>query len=134
MNSLQEQISEYKKEFSQKAPAEVQKLMETKNQELEESGILKSTLNVGDKIPDIELSNANGESVSVNSIYLNKPIVLSFYRGGWCPYCNLELSALQQALPEIEKAGGVLVAISPEQPDTSLRHLIYPSNCCDICR
>ena len=54
--------------------------MEAKNQELEESGILKDTLNVGDKIPDIELSNATGESLSVNSIYLNKPIVLSFYQ------------------------------------------------------
>ncbi|MCB1158583.1 MAG: AhpC/TSA family protein [Leptospiraceae bacterium] len=48
------------------------------------------------------------------------PVVISFYRGGWCPYCNLELRALQQALPEIKKLGAQLVAISPESPDNSL--------------
>ncbi|MDQ6960345.1 MAG: peroxiredoxin-like family protein [Mariprofundaceae bacterium] len=45
---------------------------------------------------------------------------LSFYRGGWCPYCNLELQALQQALPEIQSLGAQLVAVSPETPDNSL--------------
>ena len=48
------------------------------------------------------------------------PIVLSFYRGAWCPYCNLELRALQESLPGIEAAGGQMVAISPQLPDNSL--------------
>jgi peroxiredoxin len=47
-------------------------------------------------------------------------VVVSFYRGGWCPYCNLELRALQNALPEIKQLGAQLVAISPQTPDESL--------------
>ncbi len=48
------------------------------------------------------------------------PVIVTFYRGGWCPYCNLELQAFQQVLPEIEAAGASLVAISPEKPDDTL--------------
>jgi hypothetical protein len=48
------------------------------------------------------------------------PVVVTFYRGGWCPYCNLELRAFQRVLPDIEAAGASLVAISPEKPDDTL--------------
>ena len=61
-----------------------------------------------------------GNPLRLSELLREGPVVLSFYRGGWCPYCNLELRALQQVLPEIEKAGATLVAISPETPDNSL--------------
>jgi peroxiredoxin len=48
------------------------------------------------------------------------PVVLKFYRGGWCPYCNLELRAYQKALPELAAVGAQLIAVSPESPDNSL--------------
>ena len=51
---------------------------------------------------------------------LQGSVILSFYRGGWCQYCNLELRALQNLLPEFEKSNATLVAISPENPDRSL--------------
>jgi len=48
------------------------------------------------------------------------PVVLVFYRGGWCPYCNLQLNAYQQALPEIKEKGTQLIAVSPQTPDNTL--------------
>ncbi|WP_430869171.1 peroxiredoxin-like family protein [Demequina aurantiaca] len=75
---------------------------------------------VGDVAPDFELPDAAGGLVRLSELAAGGPVVVSFYRGGWCPYCNIELRALQEALPAITAAGGALVAISPEAPDLSL--------------
>jgi peroxiredoxin len=74
----------------------------------------------GDLAPDFTLPNAKGEKVTLSTLLAKAPVVLTFYRGGWCPYCNLHLRAYQKALPEIRAAGGQLVAVSPELPDKSL--------------
>ncbi len=74
----------------------------------------------GDKAPDFVLADARGRSVRLEEQFQNGPVVISFYRGGWCPYCNVELRGLQRALPEIQVAGATLLAISPELPDNSL--------------
>ena len=74
----------------------------------------------GDTIPAFTLSDATGKQVSSDQILESGPVVISFYRGGWCPYCNLELWALQKALPEIKANNASLLAISPESPDHSL--------------
>ena len=66
------------------------------------------------------MPDARGGYVRLNGLLAAGPVVLSFYRGGWCPYCNLELRALQQALPEITRLGATLVAVSPQTPDESL--------------
>ena len=66
------------------------------------------------------MPNANGKTVRLDDLLQHGPVVVAFYRGGWCPYCNLELRALQKTLPEIEKHGAQLVAISPQTPDSSL--------------
>jgi peroxiredoxin len=84
------------------------------------SGIAKTALKVGDSAPAIVLTNAKGSVVDVGSLLKRGPVIVSFYRGGWCPYCNFELRAYQQILPEIETAGASLVAISPEKPDDTL--------------
>jgi peroxiredoxin len=75
---------------------------------------------LGDVAPDFELPDATGGRVRLADLVSAGPVVVSFYRGGWCPYCNIELRALQQALPAITAAGGTLVAISPDAPDSSL--------------
>lgn len=72
----------------------------------------------GDKFPDFSLPDVHGNLVT--NANLNGPTIISFYRGEWCPYCNLELRALQKLLPEFKARGASLVAISPELPDTSL--------------
>lgn len=66
------------------------------------------------------LPDANGEAVSLSGRLAEGPVVLSFYRGEWCPFCNLELRALQAALPQFRSRGAKLVAISPQSPDHSL--------------
>ncbi len=70
--------------------------------------------------PNFTLPNATGQLVTLADILRRGPVILNFYRGGWCPYCNLELRAYQQALPQIKAAGAELLAISPQDPDASL--------------
>lgn len=76
-------------------------------------------LAVGATVPDFTLTNATGRTISLSERRAGGPVVVSFYRGAWCPFCNLELHALQGALPEIEARGASLIAISQQPPDRS---------------
>ncbi|MCL7764611.1 AhpC/TSA family protein [Polaribacter sp. Z014] len=80
----------------------------------------KNALKVGEKAPSFELPNAEGKLISLDSLLEEGPLVITFYRGDWCPYCNLQLRALQAKLNEIKDLGANLVAISPQVPDGSL--------------
>ncbi|MEM8834324.1 MAG: peroxiredoxin-like family protein [Planctomycetota bacterium] len=83
------------------------------------SGVLDTALKVGDAAPDFNLPNALGESVTLSTLLAEGPVVITWYRGGWCPYCNIQLKGFQDILPELTEAGAQLVAISPETPDNS---------------
>jgi peroxiredoxin len=102
------------------APQEVLEVMGQATQDLIDQNLDAAAPKVGDKLAEFTLPNQNGEQVSLASLLDKGPVVLTFYRGGWCPYCNLELKALQAKLPEIKAAGATLVAITPETPDNSL--------------
>ena len=80
-------------------------------------------LKVGERAPDFTLPNAHGMPVTLSEQLAKGPVVLSFYRGAWCPYCNLELKALHGALPRFERLGAHLIAITPQQPDKSLEQV-----------
>ncbi|MCH3881300.1 MULTISPECIES: peroxiredoxin-like family protein [Tenacibaculum] len=84
------------------------------------SGVLDSALKVGDKAHNFTLKNALNESVSLYDELKNGPVILTWYRGGWCPYCNITLHALQEKLPEFKQEGATLLALTPELPDNSL--------------
>ncbi|WP_010520951.1 peroxiredoxin-like family protein [Aquimarina agarivorans] len=119
--SLTQHLKDYADQSALKIPKDKLELMLAAIKELEESELAISSLRTGKKIPEIQLPNAKGNKVSVNQmLQKGKKVVLAFYRGGWCPYCNLELKALQAVLPEIEAKNAVLVAITPEIPDNSL--------------
>jgi peroxiredoxin len=75
---------------------------------------------VGDAAPDFDLPDARGGSVTLARLRRDGPVVLVFYRGAWCPYCNLQLRAFQAALEDLHATGATLVAISPQTPDKSL--------------
>jgi peroxiredoxin len=77
-------------------------------------------LAVGDVAPDFSLDDAVGNPVVLTDLLASGPVVVTFYRGEWCPYCNLQLRALQQALADIVATGATLVAISPQAPDHGL--------------
>jgi len=118
--SLKEQLAALKTENASKIPAGTQAVMAGDLQALGESGIVERAPKVGDKLKNFTLPNHLGETRSLSQLLEKGPVVVTFYRGGWCPYCNLELRAFQQVLPEIEAAGATLVAITPELPDESL--------------
>jgi peroxiredoxin len=117
--SLKEQLAELRAGSLKRVPAERQAIMERHIDELR-SGLAKKTPQAGDFAPEIVLSNAKGETVDVGMLLKRGPVIVTFYRGGWCPYCNLELRAFQKILPEIKAVGASLVAISPEKPDDTL--------------
>jgi peroxiredoxin len=79
-----------------------------------------NALKVGQQASDFELPNQEGKAVALKDLVAKGPVVVTFYRGDWCPYCNLQLRALQARLEDIEKLGATLVAISPQVPDGSL--------------
>ncbi|WP_055436170.1 peroxiredoxin-like family protein [Lacinutrix algicola] len=118
--SLTQLLKDYADASAAKLPEEAKVIMENAIEDVEMSKITAKALKTGDIFPSFNLPNAKGEVIKSLSLLDNGPLVIAFYRGGWCPYCNIELKALQNALPQIKEKGAQLVAISPESPDNSL--------------
>lgn len=95
-------------------------VMDTETSRLTASDLAAHALKVGDAAPDFILPDAHGLPVRFRSLLARGPVVVVFYRGGWCPYCNLHLRGFQRALPQLQELGAQLVAISPQLPDNSL--------------
>ena len=89
--------------------------------DLGRSGIFDSAITAGQRAPSFALLNQYNELVSLCSLLAHGPLVVTFYRGGWCPYCNLQLLAYQQILPAIRELGAQLVTVSPQLPDYSTK-------------
>lgn len=120
MKTLASELEARKNNFNSKADDKVKKTYQEGLDAIVQSGILESAKNVGDTAPKFTLQNALGKEVSLKT-YLDKgPVVLVYYRGGWCPYCNLTLHYLQEELPNFKAQGATLIAISPEVPDQSI--------------
>jgi peroxiredoxin len=83
------------------------------------TGQAQRALKAGDSAPDFVLNDPDGKPVSSRDLLAKGPLVVSFYRGVWCPYCNMELQALQAELAEIQARGANLVAISPQTAPNS---------------
>ena len=118
--SLQEQLTTLKEANLAKFPEEIKNVIFDDLKQLSESGLIESAPNTNDILKDFNLPNHRGEVSSLAELRKRGPVVVTFYRGGWCPYCNLELRAYQEILPQIQAAGATLVAITPELPDESL--------------
>ena len=118
--NLTQELDRFKIEFKAQQPEEVKELMAQATTDLINSKIAETSISTGQKLPNFTLPNAVGEEIALLTLLAEGAVVVSFYRGGWCPYCNMELRALQAALPKIQARGATLVAISPETPDTSL--------------
>src|SRR5437016_10968070 len=83
------------------------------------SGAAENALKEGAQASDFTLLNAHGTAVRLSHLLTQGPVIMTFYRGQWCPYCHLALRAYQQALPHMQARGASLVAISPQTPDHS---------------
>jgi peroxiredoxin len=117
--ALQDRLDAFKADFvggklAFKPTKERLALMERATQELIKSGQAQRARKAGDRAPEFSLQDAAGNPVSSRELLGKGPLVLSFYRGVWCPYCNLELQALQASLSDITARGANLVAISPQ--------------------
>ena len=116
MTTLSQQLEGFLAGWKQRVPPERQAIMERHIAHLIETGIGQHAKQVGDPAPAIVLPDAQGKPFDLAALLASGPVIVTFYRGGWCPYCNLELKAYQDVLPQIIAAGASLVAISPEKP------------------
>lgn len=112
--TLAEQTQETVEAFIGGLPEEVQQTVGGVMQRLMSSNITDNASNVGDKAPEFRLPNVKGGDTTLSELLESGPVVLSFYRGGWCPFCNLEFKALHDKLPEMQALGATLIGISPE--------------------
>jgi len=117
---LDQQLADFRAEFLRTAPAGRAALYEAKIEELRASFALEAAAGAGAVAPDFRLPGVKGDLVSLTGLLQQGPVVVAFYRGGWCPYCNIQLRAYQAAMPEMTALGARLVAISPQLPDQSL--------------
>ena len=118
--TLTKELKDFQQKFMASQSDSIKSIMVKATEDLVNTQIAEKSLKIGDVVPNFTLNNASGKSVSFKSLLAKGQVVISFYRGGWCPYCNLELRALEQSLPQIKSLGATLVAISPETPDSSL--------------
>ena len=120
MGSLKSKLDDKKANFEAKASDYKKEIYGEGITSVANSGILSSAINVGDIAPNFTLSNASGKDVTLKDKLERGPVILTWYRGGWCPYCNMTLKALQDELPNFKMNGASLIALTPELPDNSL--------------
>ncbi len=117
--TLQSKLDAFKADFEAgkppyNVPYTVIETMHRATAELIASGAAARALKAGAVLPAFSLSDENGNKVSSIDLLARGPLVISFYRGVWCPYCNMELQALEEALPKFQEIGVNLIAISPQ--------------------
>ncbi len=117
--NLTTKLAENKANSAKRVPADKWTIMSRSTNDLKLQSLSSNALQKDDLLPDFQLPNIAGDTVSISD-FNEDFLVLSFYRGGWCPYCNMELKALQAILPQLKASNAALVAISPETPDHSL--------------
>jgi peroxiredoxin len=119
--TIREQSDQLKAGAAQQLPAEVLEVFDRSIRDLVDQGVPSNVIEVGDRLDSFSLEDATHHRVSLDEVVESGPAVIVFYRGGWCPYCNLALRTYQKDLiPELDRFDARLVAISPQSPDESL--------------
>jgi peroxiredoxin len=118
--SLKKEIDTFSATAVNQIPIDFLVELQTSIDRIRSSGIAERALGTGAHAPEFTLPNALGKPVVLASLLKHGPLIVSFYRGIWCPYCNLELKVYQRFLPDIRAAGGDFIAVSPQTPDHSL--------------
>src|SRR5216684_3981314 len=111
--SLRDKLDERWRRMRERSP-EIGQAYDALVQTLAASGLTETSLKAGERMPDFALPNVEGRFVASQALLERGPLVVSFFRGGWCPFCTTELTALQQTVPDIEARGATLVAITPD--------------------
>jgi peroxiredoxin len=119
--TIHDQAQQLKAAAAERLPSDVVKAFDRSIVRLVAEGVPSDVVKVGDTLADFTLDDATGQKVALDSLVATGPAVIVFYRGGWCPYCNLALRTYQrELLPALGEFGACLVAISPQAPDQSL--------------
>jgi peroxiredoxin len=117
--SLTDDLAALRAHYAAHMPADIAAAMGRADAALAASNLVDGALGAGEFAPDFTLPDAAGRLVTLGRVLRHGPVILTFYRGGWCPYCNLELQAYQALLPAMQTASIRLVAVSPQTPDGS---------------
>ena len=120
MNELAKQIEQFNNELATQVPQQVLEAFGKSIEDLQKKKIEEKSIKLGEIMPEFLLPNVKNEIINSNEILKNGKMIIAFYRGSWCPYCNLQLKTLQDYLPKIKDKKATLVAISPQSPDSSL--------------
>lgn len=118
--SLEVQLKDFKKKWSSSVDQSVSDTFQKGIDELVENNMTSSAIKKGNIAPNFILKDASGESISLYEKLKNGKVILTWYRGGWCPYCNLTLRSLQSHNDEFIQLNAQLIALTPELPDNSL--------------
>jgi len=117
--SLKTDIESMQREMLASIPEEVLGSMLSATEAVVNSGLAERARGVGNRAPSFALESSSGEVVALKKLLENGPVIINFYRGSWCPYCNLELKAWDRVMPEIRALGADLVSISPNLREKS---------------
>jgi peroxiredoxin len=119
-NGLQATLDTAKHAWEAKAPDAIKEIYAEGIADVTRQNVIANAKKNNDTAPNFALTNATGETVSLSDYLQKGPVVLTWYRGGWCPYCNMTLHYLQEQLPNIKAHGANLLALTPELPDKSM--------------
>lgn len=117
---MKDRIAELREGLRQQAPAEALAIFDGDAERLAASDLEQAVLPVGAHAPEFALADVDGETVRLEALRARGPVLVTFYRGAWCPYCSVQLRTYQEIAGALEAAGVTLIAISPQQPDGSL--------------
>jgi peroxiredoxin len=119
--TIAQQVSNLVKTMAAQPPNEVMGAFTQEQAELAARGVPEGVIGVGATLPDADLVDPHGATTTLYEALGDQVAVLVFYRGAWCPYCNIALNTYQaELIPELARRGVALVAISPQAPDGSL--------------
>ncbi|QBQ41045.1 AhpC/TSA family protein [Sphingobacterium psychroaquaticum] len=114
MKKIAQQIEELNENLAQQLPREILEVFAKSIADLKTLSIEDHAIKTGDKFPDFSLPNTNDKNVSLKELLKRGKVIIAFFRGSWCPYCNIELKTLQDNLKQITDRNATLVAISPQ--------------------
>jgi peroxiredoxin len=121
LSKLQSALKKKYNLLSKLTPGPLKRYMEQVTKDIKNDGYESKALKVGDRIPDSNVINHLGEQVLLSELLKEQPTIISFYRGAWCPYCNLELDFYDQILQKTNNKNVIMFAISPEKPDVTMK-------------
>ncbi len=114
MDGLSRQLDAFMQGLLERTDPAIAQVMQAQAQALADAGLLDRALRAGDIAPEFALPDQAGRVVSLRELLARGPVVLTFFRGGWCPFCTLALRGLAKKLPELRRQGAEVVAISPQ--------------------